>query len=82
MRQRGITAEEIEKTMNEGWTAEDAKPGTQGKVLVFAYNSLWEGKFFEEKEVSVYYKTVANKLILLTVKARYGKEFPRKAGNR
>ena len=33
----------------------------------------WEGEFFEEKEVTVYYKIKSDKLILLTVKARYGK---------
>ena len=28
MHQRGITWEEIEQTLNEGWEATDAKPGT------------------------------------------------------
>ena len=40
-------------------------------------NNEWEGKYFEEKEVSVYYKMISQEVILLTVKARYGKNFPR-----
>ncbi len=37
MEQRGVTLEEIERTLNEGWDATDAKPGTFGKVMVFPY---------------------------------------------
>ena len=75
MSQRGITMEEIEKVLNEGLEATDTKPGTIGKVFVFLYNGIWEGKLFEEKEVSVYYKLVNDTMVLLTVKARYGKGF-------
>ena len=75
MSQRGITIEEIERVLNEGWEATDAKPGTLGKVLVFLYNGIWGGKLYEEKEVSVYYRVVNNRVSLLTVKARYGKGF-------
>ena len=75
MQQRGVSIDEIEITLNEGWEAEDAKEGTLGKVFVFAYNAYWEGRYFEEKEVTVYYRYKNEKLILLTVKARYGKDF-------
>ena len=79
MSQRGITIEEIERVLIEGGEATDAKPGTKpgtlGKVFVFLYNRMWEGKLFEEKEVSVYYRLVNNRVSLLTVKARYGKGF-------
>ena len=34
---------------------------------------IWEGKLFEEKEVSVYYKVINDTMVLLTAKARYGK---------
>lgn len=81
MEQRGITIEEIEKSLNEGREAEDAKPSTLGRVFVFAFNKQWEGNFFEEKEVSVYYKLIDDHVTLLTIKARYGKGFARKAGN-
>ena len=69
--------EGVERTLNEGWTAGDAKPGTQGKVLVLTYQDQWEDRWYEEKEVSVDYKGVEGSLVLLTVKARYGKDFPR-----
>jgi len=78
MRQRGVTQEEIEQTLNEGWRATDAKPGTLGKTMVFPYEQEWEGKFHLEKEVTVYYKKADDDIILLTVKARYGRGFPRR----
>ena len=73
MLQHGIKQEEIEKTLTKGQTAKDAKPGTFGKVLVFSYNNQWEGRFFEEKEVKVYYKFINDNFVLLIVKGRYGK---------
>ncbi|MEW6418739.1 MAG: DUF4258 domain-containing protein [Nitrospirota bacterium] len=75
MLQRGISVKEIEEALNKGWDAADAVEGTAGKVAVFAYNAEWEGKFFEEKEVTVYYKYKGVQFILLTAKARYGKNF-------
>ena len=63
--------------MDCGWKAEDAKEGTQGKTHVFPYNDVWCGRFFEEKEVTVYYKLIGENLVILTVKARYGKFFPK-----
>ncbi|MBI5747024.1 MAG: DUF4258 domain-containing protein [Nitrospirae bacterium] len=75
MQQRGVSKDEIEITINEGRIARDAKEGTIGKVYVFPNNAEWEGKYFEEKEVTVYYKHKDKKLILLTAKARYGRNF-------
>lgn len=75
MAQRGITRQEIEKTLNEGWEAKDSKSGTVGKVFVFPYNRTWQDELFEEKEVTVYYKIVNEHIVLLTVKARYGRHF-------
>ncbi len=72
MLQRGVTREQIEETLERGRDATDAKPGTHGKVLVFRYSDYWEGKFYKQKEVTVYYKLVGDKMMLLTVKARYG----------
>jgi hypothetical protein len=80
MLQRGISIEEIEETINQGWIADDAQKGTYGRVFIFPYNEEWEGKFFEEKEVTVYYKYRDEKLILLTAKARYGKKFSGEGG--
>jgi hypothetical protein len=80
MLERGVTEEEVEKTLEEGWEADDAKAGTTGKVFVSPYNSDWEGKPFAEKEVTVYYKLAGGKFVLLTVKARYGKSFSKGGG--
>jgi len=77
MSQRGVTRQEVERTLNDGWVALDAKPGTAGKVCIFSYGNVWEGRFFEEKEVTVYYKIVDQVIVLLTVKARYGRDFAR-----
>ncbi len=70
MRERGVSLKEIEKTLENGWLAKDAKPRTYGKVYIFPYNKDWCGKVFEEKEVT---KFIGEKIIVLTVKARYGK---------
>lgn len=75
MFQRGVRKEEIEVTLSKGWEADDAGKGTFGKVFVFPYNDKWEGEFFKEKEVTVYYKVIDDTFILLTVKARYGQGF-------
>jgi hypothetical protein len=48
----------------------------RGRTLVFTYNAQWEGTHYEEKEVTVYFKS-DNTLILLTAIARYGSDFPR-----
>jgi len=77
MEQRGVSLDEIERTVNEGWDASDAKERTTGRVFVFPYNSDWEGQYFEEKEVTVYYRYKDDRIILLTVKARYGGNFVR-----
>jgi len=68
---------EVQRALNEGWEAIDAKPGTFGKVMVFPFNAEWEGRFHEQKEVTVYCKETDQGLVLLTVKARYGRGFPR-----
>ncbi len=78
MFQRGISLQEIQETLMTGWEAEDTKEGTLGKVKVFSFNAFWEGTFFEEKEVTVYYKYKHGELVLLTAKARYGRGFARK----
>lgn len=77
MLQRGVFLQEIDSTLNKGWDAADVKEGTVGKVFVFPYDAHWEGEYFEEKEVTVYYKYKNEKTVLLTAKARYGRNFLR-----
>jgi hypothetical protein len=75
MEQRGVTEEEVRETLNQGWEASDAKPGTKGRTQVFPYGRMWEGTHYDEKEVKIYFKIVGDELILLTVLARYGTDF-------
>ena len=77
MVQRGVTLTEIQQALAAGWEATDCRPGTSGRVLVFSYQAEWEGRFYEQKEVTVYYKIKGGQIILLTVKARYGQGFAR-----
>jgi hypothetical protein len=77
MRQRGITRQEIERVLNGGWEASDAKTGTLGRVLVVPYEAEWEGQFYQEKEVTAYYKVTEKGIVVLTAKARYGGDFDR-----
>ena len=81
MEQRGVSREQIERTLNDGWSATDARPGVLGKVMVFQYQKEWEGRYYAEVEVTVYYKLTQEGLVLLTVKARYGKGFARGGGS-
>ena len=77
MAQRGVTVQEIEQTVADGCQAADARPGTLGRVKVFPYEAEWEGKFCRQKEIIVYYKQTSEGIVVLTVIARYGQEFPR-----
>jgi hypothetical protein len=43
--------------------------------MVFDHDAEWEGQVYPEKEVTVYYKLIDEQVILLTVLARYGREF-------
>ena len=46
MLQRGVTLQEAERTLNDGWEALDAKSGVQGKIMVFPYHEEWEGRTY------------------------------------
>jgi len=76
MEQRGVTLPELEQVLNTGKEVASAKPGTYGRALIIPYDAHWEGQFYQEKEVTVYYKLIDDEtLILLTVLARYGRSF-------
>jgi hypothetical protein len=77
MMQRGVSVEEIEIAIKNGILAKDARQGTVGKTQVFSYDKMWEGKHYKQKEVTVYYKRGDKNLIVLTVKACYGTNFPK-----
>ena len=54
MVQRGVSSVEIEQTIRTGWPATDTRPGTQGRVMIFPFQDYWLGRFYDEKEVTVY----------------------------
>ncbi|MEK7395585.1 MAG: hypothetical protein AAB116_01495 [Candidatus Poribacteria bacterium] len=43
--------------------------------MVYLYQDEWEGQFFEEKEVTVYYKIIDEYIVLLTVRQGMAKIF-------
>ena len=56
MEQRGVTLEDIQRALDEGWLATDARVGVLAKAIVLPYAREWEGSFYLQKEVTVYYK--------------------------
>jgi hypothetical protein len=46
-------------------------------MIVFDFASTWDGRWYLEKEVAVYYTFEEGTTILITVKVRYGSGFPR-----
>ena len=77
MRQRGVTEAQVALVLAIGWFGNDARPGSHVKVMVFPFDAIWEGRFYEEQEVAVYFREANLEVTLLTVKCRYGKGFPR-----
>lgn len=77
MASRGVLRAELEDVLTRGWRALGARPGTSARRLVFPLDGEWQGRRFEEKEVTVYFKDVDGRLVVLTAIARYGADFPR-----
>lgn len=78
MTARGVSEAEVLETLASGWPCSDAQKGTDCRTSVFAFRAEWEGRWYEEKEVTVYFKRADRQLILLTTKARYGSGFARR----
>jgi len=72
MQERGVLRKEVEITLNEGIPERNTKQGTLGKRKVFIFNKEWCGAKYPEKEITVYYKLVNDRIVLLTVIARHG----------
>lgn len=75
---RGISEAEVRSVLEHGWPGTDAQRSTGCRVLVFPFNADWEGRHYQEKQVTVYFKVVKDEVVLLTAKARYGSNFPRR----
>jgi hypothetical protein len=77
MRRRGVSEAEVEHTLRHGWQCGDAAGGRDCRTFVFALEAVYDGRWYAEKEVTVYYTQQAGETILVTVKSRYGSGFPR-----
>lgn len=77
MARRGATPQEVEETLAHGWPCGDARPGAECRVAVFRFEADWEGRWFAEKELTVYFKYDGDQFIFVTLKTRYGAGFPR-----
>lgn len=59
MLRRGVTEADVEHTLDLGWPCSDADAGRNCKTFVFEFNADYDGRWYAEKEVTVYY-TEAN----------------------
>jgi hypothetical protein len=74
---RGISVAEVEEVLRVGWPGGKPRPGNSAVVHVFGYEAEWNGRWFAEKEVTVYFKETDEGRMVLTAMARYGDGFPR-----
>ncbi len=71
-RERGASEDEIVDTINSGIQIA-AKSGRIGKAKVFKFNSIRDGKYFEEKKIEVFYVIENQDIVTVTVYVFYGK---------
>ena len=70
---RGISLEEIEQALIYTlW--QDVRYNRYSSIKVFEYNQIWEEVFYRQKEVKVIFTQEDDKIIVITVIARYFKE--------
>lgn len=72
MKIRGIKEEEVIRVIKEGDSVE-AQEGYLGRKMVFLFQSTWESRYYEEKEVTVIYAQEDDIINVVTVKSRYGR---------
>lgn len=53
---RNISESEVRSALEHGWPGTDAQPSTGCRVLEFPFNASWEGRHYQEKEVTVYFQ--------------------------
>ncbi|MBM3325628.1 MAG: DUF4258 domain-containing protein [Calditrichaeota bacterium] len=72
MPKRGVSQSEIVEVIQTGELF-PAKLGRTGRFKVFQFDSIYEGKFYQQKRIEVIYVEENNKIVTVTVYARYGK---------
>lgn len=70
--ERGATEEEIRETLDRGVSI-SAKGDRLGKAHVFEFQTVRNGKFYEQKRVEVIYVIENGMAITITVYVFYGK---------
>jgi hypothetical protein len=70
--ERGATEEEIKDVIETGITI-PAKYGRTGKAKVYDFKKERLGKNYEQKKIEVFYTTVEDLIVTVTVYVFYGK---------
>lgn len=70
MEERGVSMEEVERTISEGEQF-SAKHGRTGFRRNFNIPIMWQGKQYANKQVEVFAVMEENRWVIVTVIARY-----------
>ena len=70
--ERGVSESEIKQTVLGGIEFA-AKAGRKAKEKIFGYHREWLGREYEQKKVQVIYLETGEEIIVITVKAFYGR---------
>jgi hypothetical protein len=69
--ERGVNEEEIREVLDSGFVV----PGKYlrfGKAKIFEFKREWQGKFYQQKRVEVFYTIERDVIITVTVYVFYG----------
>jgi hypothetical protein len=69
--QHGATPEEVRAAVERGWTI-PARYGRQGRALAFDFGQERAERWYEHKLVEVFYVEEADRIVVVTVIAKYG----------
>ena len=68
--ERGTSVQEILQTVNEGEQF-PAKFGRSGYRMNFHYEKVWNGQFYQTKQIEVFAVIENERLIIITVLVKY-----------
>jgi hypothetical protein len=69
--ERGVNEEEIREVLDLGFTV-PGKYHRFGKAKIFEFQREWQGKFYQQKRVEVFYTVERDVIITVTVYVFYG----------
>lgn len=70
MAKRGFTADEVEQAIRKG-SRESAELGRLETKLDFPFRGLWNGRYFETKQVRPIFVEESNEILVVTVYTYY-----------